>query len=217
MDHLKVAINMPVVSHILSNNQKEIENFAGKVCDAVLELEPQIKNLDKEQQVMILSKLFDKALKLDRKHYKKASCKRGCNQCCHMKTDAMPQEAEVALNWALENNVEIDTEALKEQVKFKEGTDEREWFKMKHKKCVFLKKGECSVYPVRPMSCRRYHVTTPASLCDTTKSNKVASIVSINTELAYSVAMTYYGTNGKVKVGILSHLVHDLMKKKGLL
>jgi len=33
--------------------------------------------------------------------------------------------------------------------------------------CPFLEHGSCGVYPERPMVCREYNVTTPASLCAT--------------------------------------------------
>jgi uncharacterized protein len=61
-------------------------------------------------------------------------CGRGCCACCTLETVA-PIEAEAIKEYCLSGNIKAEGA--------KEG-------------CVFLKDGECAIYPVRPIICRTH-------------------------------------------------------------
>lgn len=91
------------------------------------------------------------------------SCKRGCAHCCHIKVSATEVEANLALAYAEENNIPVDKYTLEKQ----KDLSEKEYMFSPHKRCVFLgDNNECKIYPVRPMSCRNYYVSTPSELCN---------------------------------------------------
>ena len=90
------------------------------------------------------------------------SCKARCSSCCHDNVDISRAEGEYIIEYCREHNIEIDKSALEEQLKVT-AADVR--FSPKSA-CVFLKDGLCSIYPIRPVTCRTHFVVTPAALCE---------------------------------------------------
>lgn len=93
------------------------------------------------------------------------SCKKGCFFCCRQNVTVWDAEAALIAEYCEEKGIEIPKAYLEQQLKhgWKEvAQTEVGW-------CVFLKGGECSIYPVRPLMCRKYHVASPPELCDTVK------------------------------------------------
>lgn len=117
--------------------------------------------------VTYLYKQADKAIEESPDDVKKSwSCKKGCAHCCHIRVVATNAEAAVAVKYAKEHNIEIDKDRLEKQ----QDLDVEEYMFSPHKRCVFLgDDNTCKIYPVRPMSCRTYYVTSPADMCDTDK------------------------------------------------
>lgn len=93
------------------------------------------------------------------------SCKKGCHLCCRINVTIWKDEAALIAEYCREHDISIPRAYLEEQLKYgwKEvAATDVGW-------CVFLKNGECSIYPVRPLGCRKYHVSSPPELCDTVK------------------------------------------------
>ena len=93
------------------------------------------------------------------------SCKRGCYFCCRQNVNIYEDEAATIAAYCEEHGIVIPKEYLEQQLKY----EWREIAKMEIGWCTFLKNGECSIYPVRPLACRNYHVASAPELCDTVK------------------------------------------------
>lgn len=108
------------------------------------------------------------------------SCKRGCSFCCHINVEITEDEGDVIGEHCKNHNIPIDKEYLLNQLKI----PELEIAFAENSACVFLKNGECSIYDVRPLICRKYLVATPAEKCDTKKYPlyKVGGLVNLDPE-----------------------------------
>lgn len=137
------------------------------------------------------------------------SCTKGCYKCCRQNVQIWKDEAALIAEYCSENNIPIPRGYLLEQLKYgwKEvAKEEVGW-------CTFLKDGDCSIYPVRPLSCRKYLVASPAELCDTVKypaseGNKVAVIVLTAPEIeasAYCGIMADKGKSGRLPEMLLPY------------
>jgi Fe-S-cluster containining protein len=93
------------------------------------------------------------------------SCSKGCHFCCRQNVHTYKAEAQVIAQYCQENRIDIPKNYLNEQVKY----TWRELAKTEVGWCVFLKNGECSIYPVRPMACRNHFVISPPERCDVVK------------------------------------------------
>lgn len=92
------------------------------------------------------------------------SCKKGCAHCCHIRVECGHLEAKVVVDYAKENNIQIDMERLEHQ----KDLDITEYMFSPHKRCVFLADDNtCKIYPVRPMACRNWFVVSDPKDCDT--------------------------------------------------
>ena len=114
------------------------------------------------------------------------SCKKGCSFCCNIQVACTEIEVDLIIKYMEDNNISLtDTEKdrLKEQCKFILRKDELKYIQSPHKQCVFLKDNECSIYPVRPLSCRNYFVYNDPKLCDTNNTNEEDRMVEIDFNL----------------------------------
>ena len=93
------------------------------------------------------------------------SCRRGCHFCCRQNVTIWDAEAELIANYCKEKGIPISKAYLEQQLRY----GWREVAQEDCARCVFLKDGECSIYPVRPLMCRKYHVVSPPELCDPVK------------------------------------------------
>ena len=98
------------------------------------------------------------------KHNQRPSCKAGCSHCCNVMVAANEREVNLVVDYMEQNNIQVDMNVLKIQ---SEITDTKEYVLSPHRKCVFLKDNMCSIYKVRPSSCRNYFVYSPPEDCDT--------------------------------------------------
>jgi Fe-S-cluster containining protein len=97
----------------------------------------------------------------------KISCRKGCAFCCKMNVDVNAMEVQLILHYVKHHRIPIDREYLKAQTKVPK---EQLAFTPGISACVFLQRDRtCAIYPVRPMACRKYAVTTPAELCNIEK------------------------------------------------
>jgi Putative zinc- or iron-chelating domain len=111
--------------------------------------------------------IFDESIDLPLKKAC-ASCKKGCHFCCGQNVDITDAESKLIAEYCLQNNIAIPKGYLGKQLLYEQSEIPNSpvpW-------CVFLKDGECSIYQVRPLACRKYYVSTPPELCDLTKYSK---------------------------------------------
>lgn len=126
---------------------------------------------------------------------KQISCKKGCSYCCHIQVSMSEREGDVIMDYMSKKNMEFsdeEKERIEEQSKF---TEEQalEYMLSPHRKCVFLKDNLCSIYTVRPFSCRNYYVFSEPELCNTdnTEDRKLAQYFNIHTlPIAFSLLET---------------------------
>jgi len=117
---------------------------------------------DKLEAMRVLFKAVDE-------HYaesdQQTTCKKGCNFCCRMNVDASMDEAALIIQYCKDHGIAINKKALRDRlsVPFLEVP----W--SKHAACMFLKDGECSIYPVRPLNCRTYYAQSDPDRCNPEK------------------------------------------------
>lgn len=93
------------------------------------------------------------------------ACKAGCFWCCYFTVDIRPVEA-LRIAEYLQNEVaDADRARIVQEIETNSAAfaqlddDERA---RSNTKCPFLHLGRCSIYPVRPQTCRNYHATDSA-------------------------------------------------------
>ena len=108
------------------------------------------------------------------------TCKKGCAYCCYVYIETTIDEALLIRNYCKHNHIPLEEETLKEQSK----STHKNW----NYKCIFLDKNNCcSIYPVRPMTCRKYYVNTDPELCNiSTGIHKIAILHNLDVELMTS-------------------------------
>jgi Fe-S-cluster containining protein len=106
------------------------------------------------------------------------SCAKGCAYCCHINVDINLLEAMVIVHYCNAMGIDIDYSYLKQQGKL-HGHDKERAMSQTHSACVFLKNNECSIYPVRPINCRKYLVGTDPKLCDATTDTQEVGVMTI--------------------------------------
>ncbi len=116
---------------------------------------------------------------------KEIQCKAGCTACCFIDIDISGDEAAVILDYCRENGIEVDREYLTKQAAVGRKTYSG------LSRCVFLKENLCSIYPVRPIACRKHWVKTDPALCDFSKNiiNQVGGYFDVNTEILASAIL----------------------------
>ena len=99
--------------------------------------------------------------------------------------DVSGDEATVIIDYCKENGIEIDREYLTQQAAAGRITYSA------LSKCVFLKENLCSIYPVRPIACRKHWVKTDPALCDFSNNivNQVGGYFDVNTEILASALL----------------------------
>jgi Fe-S-cluster containining protein len=106
------------------------------------------------------------------------TCSKGCAHCCRQEILIARAEAETIVEWVQASWSPEQIEALKDQLRawlvwyrgeFKRrvdsGEDRRVVVYEHGPLCVALQDGACSIYPVRPMSCRIHYVSSSPDAC----------------------------------------------------
>ena len=93
------------------------------------------------------------------------ACNQGCSWCCHFSVDVRPVEVLNIVDYLRANfsdeRIQQLHHAFAENSKVLDKLDEEQ--RMQHNiKCPFLLNERCSIYPVRPQTCRNYHATDSA-------------------------------------------------------
>lgn len=89
------------------------------------------------------------------------ACEVGCSYCCHAQVKVTPLEALVMFAWVEKLLPQAQRTLLKKRIdnnrQLTEGVNLEHRVKVKDQTpCIFLEKGVCSVYPVRPLICRAW-------------------------------------------------------------
>ena len=134
---------------------------------------------------------------------KEIQCKAGCTACCFIDVDISEDEAAIIVNYCNENGIEIDREYLMRQA----AVGRKTYSPLS--RCVFLKDNLCSIYPVRPIACRKHWVKTDPSLCDFSNNivHRVGGYFDINTEILASALLNAENT------GTFEKMMLDELKK----
>jgi Fe-S-cluster containining protein len=93
------------------------------------------------------------------------ACAAGCTWCCHFTVDVRAAEVFTILDFveqtfSPEQRAQVYAEARANSEALRNlGEGERA---TRNVKCPFLNEGLCTIYPVRPQTCRNYHATDAA-------------------------------------------------------
>jgi Fe-S-cluster containining protein len=93
------------------------------------------------------------------------ACTAGCTWCCHFTVDVRAAEVFAILDFvehtfAPQEKARVHQEVRANSVALQGLTEEER--ATRNLKCPFLNEGRCTVYPVRPQTCRNYHATDEA-------------------------------------------------------
>lgn len=164
---MKVVMNVPVswsLKQIISQSDKRtVDYIYDRVFyyrDFYLHLK---KRLGKINAIKYMQELIEDSIKKN-KTKESATCKKGCNHCCHIQVMVTETEVELIKD-RYGKFTDEQIEALEEQSK----CDEETRVFAKHRACVFLKDGECSIYDIRPIACRKHFSMEDPNYCDDLK------------------------------------------------
>ena len=155
-----------------------------------IDLLPVIQRLD--------DTLVDAAVEVVRRQGKTISCRAGCGACCRQlvpisRTEAhcvaeivgnLPEDRRKRIvNRFRDATAALNDRGLLDRVRAaprrtdadEQGRLAREYFRAQVA-CPFLEEESCGIYPDRPLSCREYLVTSPASLCRDPESNVIEKV-----------------------------------------
>jgi hypothetical protein len=120
------------------------------------------------------------------------ACSRGCANCCRQGIFATRAEAEAVVDWLQASWSPDQLDALRARIR-----DWLSWYRSDYRRlvdrgvpravaflehgpfCVALVDHACSVYPVRPMSCRIHYVSSPPDACRTDDDPRAVVLSSI--------------------------------------
>ncbi len=130
---------------------------------------------------------------------KNASCASGCSACCRSFPKQISEDDADLLAAAVnEGRVEIDRAELERQAGAAGGAAP----------CLFLSAdNKCRVYDIRPVVCRKYHVTSPRENCETDGA-QVNPQIDLMPELIASASLSL-PDNG---IGFMAAMLNDRVK-----
>lgn len=138
-----------------------------------------------------------------------AACKKGCAYCCNIQVSISKPEAEIIIDHCRANNIKIDFNYLEKQ----RYLNEQSHAKSDASKCVFLKDNVCSIYNVRPFSCRNYYVVSKPVNCDAVRFPHGRTVVLLDDEreAIRGAVMTYLN---KRKIADQNSIARTLLSLK---
>lgn len=88
------------------------------------------------------------------------ACGRGCSWCCHIPVQASPPEVLRIVEFVQSTRTRFEAAQTRQRIEeafvAAEGLSARERLD-RNIPCPFLENHACSIYPVRPISCRQFH------------------------------------------------------------
>jgi Fe-S-cluster containining protein len=119
----------------------------------------------KRAKYIRLKKLASKALELMAPNL---PCKKNCSYCCHVAVGIAESEARAISEFTGRSMEKIDRPAVMQNSGEAQRYQDIAKARYYGKPCTFLGlEGECTIYPVRPLPCRTFHVINDsAEQCD---------------------------------------------------
>lgn len=91
------------------------------------------------------------------------ACRSGCTWCCHFSVDVRAVEVFGIVDFVEQTFTPEDKARVYAEIRANSAAlgnlDEFERMR-RNVKCPFLSQGRCTIYPVRPQTCRNYHATS---------------------------------------------------------
>lgn len=131
-----------------------------------------------------------------------SSCRAGCAHCCRLEVPVTRAEAETVVHWIRAHCREDEIDRFRARLRawlrwyrtdyvaaIAAGGDRDDVFQQRGVACALLADdGRCSVYEVRPVTCRNYHVSSPPEACAPEGSGDIHVMYSIPTMTRVHVA-----------------------------
>ena len=193
-DHLAALIEQPENKETIDDILKLINGYKDQLIN--LRVKNNIATI--KEVYKAIDNFFDKAPEENKKDI---TCKPGCTACCFIDVDVSFDEVAAIINYCKENAIEIDKEYLEKQA----SVGRKKYSELS--RCIFLKDNMCSIYPVRPIACRKHWVKTDPSFCDFSENiaHPVGEYFDINTEILASASLNV-GGSGSLENMLLSEL-----------
>lgn len=186
------------------DNKETIDQILKLIDDYIV----QLKNLRVHNPINTTSQVYNAIdnffVNASEESKNEIQCKAGCTACCFIDVDVSEDEAAFIIDYCRENGIEIDKAYLTEQA----AAGRKTYSSLS--RCVFLKDNYCSIYPARPIACRKHWVKTNPALCDFSenKINQVGGYFDVNTEIIAS-AMLNVNTTHPFEKALLIQLDHQ--------
>jgi hypothetical protein len=180
-DYLSLLMEAP-------ENRERIDQILGLMNDYII----QLKNLRQKDLTKTTKEVYHAIdgffVNSPEDDKKEIQCKAGCTHCCFIDVDVSGDEAAVIIDYCRENDIEVDKDYLTEQAAVGRASYSN------LSRCVFLKDNLCSIYPVRPIACRKHWVKTDPALCDFSGNiiNQVGGFFNVNTEILASAMLNVH-------------------------
>lgn len=137
----------------------------------------------------------------------KATCKTGCNHCCHQLATITVVEGLLIAEKLLEKP---DWKALLPVLREKalaacfDGVNKNTYYE-KRIACAFLREGLCSIYEIRPSPCRYHYVVSDPSRCDPEHGEGTTAIIDMLPleEMVWGLSETFIKENPKLQQHVL--------------
>lgn len=164
----------PALDWVIKNNGKEMVSTIQK---AFLEATELLRKIPQGiQRAKKVHWFVDSAVTEFLKNNPVACSGDGCSGCCVNNISTCKSEALLILDFIQTSGLEVDWEMLKQHCE--EGPN--------LSPCVFLKEGSCSIYKVRPSTCRQFFMAS----CDKTATYVGAGLIVITAEIMTSAFRT---------------------------
>lgn len=180
--------------------QPENQETIDQILKLISGYKDQLRNLKAKNNIETIKEVY-KAIDnffnaAPEENKKEIQCKVGCTACCFIDVEVSADEAAAIINYCNQNAIEIDKEYLEKQA----AVGRKKYSELS--RCVFLKDNLCSIYPVRPIACRKHWVKTDPLLCDFSKNiiNQVGGYFDINTEILASAVLNVGETDSFEKM-----------------
>ncbi len=121
---------------------------------------------------------FDGNVEMEAEDYPPIACHKGCSTCCTLRVTATaPEVLLIARYIAHTDQVNTELNLANRVAKANQttrGLNEEQRVKLR-RRCPFIMKGACTIYPVRPLACRG-HACYDAKACIDAASGKIDEI-----------------------------------------
>jgi hypothetical protein len=193
-DHLSMLMQYADSKEIIDQILGLVNGYTGQLIN--------LKTINRLETIKEVYKavdgFFDKAPDDNKKEIQ---CKAGCTACCHIELEVSEDEAALMIQYCQDNGIGIDLEYLTKQ----SATGRKTFSELS--RCVFLKDNLCSIYPVRPIACRKHWVRSDPALCDSSLDiiREVDRYFDINSEILSSALLNVRST-APIEVALLNEL-----------